>query len=640
MSLNIGYFFNNVDISVQIDDPPSQQPTLVTLNRKDNLSNIHEEDWVLNKILDHDTLYLTKNSNPDWKFLNELRKLDYGRIINFNGIKTAKRRAFEMKECKITEFGAEGCQKGNIEFNSNEDWMMKTNLIFTSNINVENLVKFGITVGKSQNKKLKFETNSTYRYTEYGKASLEFSKYLEPTREFIDAVKDAINSGDAEEFKQITEEFGQFIPNEVILGGRAYYEGHKVLKEQTEENAINGTIDVNAGPSENKIGNEVMVSNGMTKYRQQECAKLIGGPQPDNLENFDEAAWAKSLKDFRQWDCIEFKDPISIFQLLDKTLHNQVIKFLGKRIHYSKIEDYSCTFEKLGEPFMYELSNIPSHISKIMQNQDADCDLFATVIDAEGVKKDTFNCQILSPTKGKPSLIIHCIQEDFKKRDCKLKIGWMVIGYYTDLNFILTDFDVQLNIIKKNFNVTSNTQPMQNRALLDLEYNSFIRKSPCIGIPVLKKLDSTNNSLVIGHHFFNVQEESKIGSYTYSCCLQKKIYVDLPEFTFNILVISNYPDTEAYGISPFERQKILSKAREIFNNRIIRSNSSTKLKPKYVSLYITGENNYCPIFLKQKANKVKYKPIKYTICNNVSCICKNESVKENLKYSYFDPKPG
>ena len=38
------------------------------------------------------------------------------------------------------------------------------------------------------------------------------------------AVEDAIISGDPENFIRITEKFGQFIPTEVILGGRVYFE--------------------------------------------------------------------------------------------------------------------------------------------------------------------------------------------------------------------------------------------------------------------------------------------------------------------------------------------------------------------------------------------------------------------------------
>ncbi|CAG8538221.1 9905_t:CDS:2 [Funneliformis mosseae] len=647
-NLNFRKFFN-IDIFVQIGDPPSQLPKKFTLNRNDNLSNIREilekenvmsdtllfaqknngllaeirrngeEDCKLYNILNDNILYLVNNSNPDWKFLNKLRKLDYGRTITFNGIKISKKRAFEMKGCKVTELGAEKSKNGNDEFKSEEEWMMKTNLFFTSDINVENLVKLRITVEKSRNKTFKLETNSSYRYKEFGKASLEFSECLEPTKEFIDAVNNAIQTGDAEDFKQIIEEYGQFIPIEVILGGRAYYEGQNIRKEYSEENSRKDSVNTGAGPLGIKLGNGSIISKGILNSSKHECSKFIGGKCN---ENFDEKAWAKSLEDFRHWDCIEFKNPISIFQPLPEDLRKKIILSLGKRIHYSIIENAECKFEELGEPFKYEL-RIPSPISNIIRNKDTDCNFFATVIDAED---NTFNCQMLCPPKAKPILLIHCIQEKVKQQKCKLKIGWMVIGYYKDLNFILSDFDeTQLNIIKKDLTATSNTH---YREFLDFEYNSISNIVPCIGIPVLKTLDLSKISHVIGHRFFNVQEENKIGSYTFSYCLKDHNCVELPEFTFYTLIISNYYDRKAYGISPCKRgngkriKDIVSFAR------------STQLKPKYVSLILTAENNYGPIFLRQKAKKVEYIHVR---CDQNSCICKMTETKENLKYSFFDP---
>ncbi|PKY59106.1 hypothetical protein RhiirA4_412322, partial [Rhizophagus irregularis] len=102
---------------------------------------------------------------------------------------------------------------------------------------------------------------------------------------------------------------------------------------------------------------------------------------------------------------------------------------------------------------------MPSNIMRVIQNKATDCNIFATIIDmtesAES-KDDFFTCQVLCPPNGKPSLIIHCIQKKFKKRECKLKIGWMVIGYYTDdFNFILSDFNAQLKILK-NENISDN----------------------------------------------------------------------------------------------------------------------------------------------------------------------------------------
>src|SRR6266540_7400788 len=98
-------------------------------------------------------------------------------------------------------------------------------------------------------------------------------------------------------------------------------------------------------------------------------------------------------------------------------------------------------------------------------------------------------------------IIIHCIQKYFKKRQCNLKISWMVIGY--DINFESMFSDLKkFEIIKNDFNVSNNDQAMINTKL-------FIKTVPlCVGIPVLNKLDSPKDySIIIGHYFFNTQKD-------------------------------------------------------------------------------------------------------------------------------------
>src|SRR3954447_2639067 len=246
----------NVNVEVQIGDPPSRA-VLVNLNLKDNLSNIRkklgynseiemddtlsfaqkkgqssmlakiaredEGNFILNDIVVNDNfLYITKNSKPGWKILNYSHKLDFGRIVTSDEFKEAKQRAFIMKDCKMTELGARGCRIGSNMFNSSKDRMMKTNLFFTMDVDAKDFVKLGISTRRSQNEKVKSETNSTYKFTEFAKVSLKFSEYLKPTEEFEKEVRDTIESKNPRNFKKITEKFGQFIPTEVILGGRAY----------------------------------------------------------------------------------------------------------------------------------------------------------------------------------------------------------------------------------------------------------------------------------------------------------------------------------------------------------------------------------------------------------------------------------
>ncbi|CAB4442612.1 unnamed protein product [Rhizophagus irregularis] len=204
----------------------------------------------------------------------------------------------------------------------------------------------------------------------------------------------------------------------------------------------------------------------------------------------------------------------------------------------------------------------------------------------------------------------------------------MIVGYDINFDFNHSVFNVKLKVLKNEFNV-SNQKAITKH--LDLEYDSSIL---CFGIPVLSTLDSSNNSLVIGHHFSNDRENRKIGTHIFSYCLEKNHYVNLPNFTFYTLIISNYTNSNNYGISTFQHT---SKIRKLLN--FIKFNS-LESKPKFFSLYST-ENKFAPIFLKQKTHENKIKYINVSHCNQDNCICKNKKIKKlesNLKYAFFDPK--
>ncbi|CAB5367232.1 unnamed protein product [Rhizophagus irregularis] len=172
-------------------------------------------------------------------------------------------------------------------------------------------------------------------------------------------------------------------------------------------------------------------------------------------------------------------------------------------------------------------------------DREADCNIFVTVIDMTELKNDFFTCQVFCPSDRKSSLIIHCVQNKFKRHKCKLKIRWMVIGYCTYFNSILLNSNIKFKVLKNYFNRLKN-QIMISLELLDFEYDLYARKTfLCLGSLVLTELDSSNRSLVIGHHFFDAQEENKIGIRAFSYCLKRRYYVGLPEFTFYMLIIDN-----------------------------------------------------------------------------------------------------
>ncbi|GES80235.1 hypothetical protein GLOIN_2v1497539 [Rhizophagus clarus] len=92
-------------------------------------------------------------------------------------------------------------------------------------------------------------------------------------------------------------------------------------------------------------------------------------------------------------------------------------------ILYSEVVDlyYKYILNKSGESKI-AIVGIPTNISDILLNKEAECNIFATVIDIEETINNLFNnCQILPPPDGIlpqdgiPSLIIYCIQRNDKK---------------------------------------------------------------------------------------------------------------------------------------------------------------------------------------------------------------------------------
>ncbi|RIA95377.1 hypothetical protein C1645_488884 [Glomus cerebriforme] len=565
-------------------------------------------------------LYLMKNSSPNWIILNDKCKLDYGRTMSFDGIKKADKKAFTMKDCELTKIGSEGYKKDRLEFESKEDYMKKRNLfINVDDISVKNFVKFGLSIGISQNENFKEEINKTYQYTEIGKVSLKFSKEnLKPTTGFINAVNNAIQSENPSEFREITEKYGQFIPTEIILGGRVYFKDTQVLSENSTNKTKEGTMKINIGPSNAIIVNNSSNSKKKSNYYSSDCMRILGGTHPDD-KNFHEKVWIESLKDYQNWDCIEYKNPISIFQLLPDELYKKSYKSFGKRILYTSTEDCDYDLHEAGMCRIFELNKIPPHISKIIQSKDVDCDIFASVIDTKNSKNVFFNCQIFraSEPEEKPCIIIHGIQKEFKQCKYKLSIKIIVVGYDTDF---LSNFSVEL--IKKEY--IPQSQEFGSMILQDVRCRLIEQNIPFFGIPIISNLNSSNNSensLIIGHNFRKLDNNLKIDVFSY--CSKTNCYVKLPRITFCTLIILNNHTSSTYELLPFEFSRINIFRKKPFIN--LNSKGFTS-KPKCISLCLSRDDDYNPIFFNQKSTQIKVKYVDCK-CKKTCSICRHKKLK-------------
>ncbi|CAB4481455.1 unnamed protein product [Rhizophagus irregularis] len=585
-------------------------------NTRGSLAEIAREDEekkILENIINKKskTLYLTSELN--WKCFKNRHKLEYGRDVTFE---KANNRAFTIVDCEMNEI-VDGYEYRTIKIDSEENKIIENDLLLIADIDIPNFEKLGVSFKKSNIKNSNVTINTTYNIIEHKKMSLKFK--LKPTIEFIEAVRNVINSNDPRKFKDVISEFGQFISKEIILGGRAYV----IARENSEENADEYSSNIGIQSLNMKCEKKYSKSSNTNYSSKFKSFKLFGGKEVCS-NNFNETDWVESLKDFKYWSCINFKEQVNIFQLLPEDLRKQILSLTGKKILFTSIEDYSYKLLESGS----QLINIPEKFLEILQCKDSDCNIFATVVDKN--EKDIFNCQVVWPPNEDPKLLIHCIQKKFRKHECKLNIRWMIIGYDINFNFNNSEFNFKLKVLRNIFNA-SNHQTIV--IPLELEYNPSVL---CFGIPVLSKLDSPNNNYqVIGHYFYN-DEKNKIGSYIFSYCLENNHFISLPNFTFYTLIISNYLNSDNCGILPFQHMSKISKMLDLIKLK----NKSLKLHPNFVSLYSIGENKYHgPIFLKQKISgiKIKYIDIK---CNQSDCICKSKKFKnleKNLKYVYLDP---
>jgi hypothetical protein len=634
---------NDVDITVQIDDPPSKLVS-VELNLNTSLSIIREkleqnskikmndtlsfankinnnnnnttsesslaeiaredeEKVILENIIDKKNMILHLKSEPDWRFFKDKLKLEYGCTET---LEKSNNKAFTIVDCEMNEI-IDGREDRTIQIDSKEDKIIKNDFLLIADIDVPNFAKFGVSIENSSTKNSSIITNLTYSVIEYKKASLKFK--LEPTVQFIKAVKNVIDSKDPRGFKDIIHKFGQFIPKEVILGGRAYF----IAKENSKENVDDYAKNIGCQASNIKI--EKKSSNFLNKNNsfKFQYFKSVGGREVNSIDDFNGKEWLESLGDFKNWSCIKFKDPVNIFQILPDDLRKQILLLVGKKILLTSVEDYSYKLSESGS----QLINIPEDILKILQNKEADCNIFATIIDKK--EKDIFGCQIIWPSNEDPRLIIHCFQKKFRKRECKLKIKWIIVGYDINFDFNYLNHNIKLKILKDDINLSSNCQAIIKP--LDLEYDS---SDLYFGIPVLSKPDLSNNSIIIGHHFFNDENEI-IGSHIYYYCLKKKQFVNLSNFTFYTLIISNYPNSDNHEISTFQHT---SKMRKLVN--FIKLNFLKSIPKFNVSVFLKW----------QKTSGIKIKYIKVN-CNQKDCICKSKKfkkLKNNLKYAFIDPK--
>ncbi|CAB5304190.1 unnamed protein product [Rhizophagus irregularis] len=503
-------------------------------------------------------LFLDRDYNIITIFKTTFR-LEYGRTLTLinTEIKIVDCIAFTINRINPVK-PIETIHDGTVEFNSKDTWEKKINMFLNAEAG---LVNFGsLRLMNTKNKSNETVRNFSLNYTKISKSHLKFEG-LEPTNEFIEVVKKAIESQDREKLRKIIKRYGQFVPTKVTLGGMVY-EGNSNI-----DNSIRKSTTVS----------EVAARRQFTRY--------LGGR---SLFNFDDELWIESLSNYKCWKCIEFHEPIHIFQLLDHNLRKEVYKVIGKKILYRDIISFSRQLE-YGEREIVDLP-LQEKICEIIKKEEADCSIFATIVGDE--KNDFYNCQIYHPRKGneKPKLIIHCYQKNQKRHI--LKIGFMIIGYGFDFPNDENDEndendDTRLEVHYQDYQHLNGQELTQ----FIFDQNTFL------GIPVLNELNDLDKSFLIGHYFLNKESTIKANVFSYS--LKENKYVKLPHsFRFQVLVSGN---SKTYESIHFRKK--------MNGNSIINLIDCGYKYDDLLFISLLSNKNFGPVFffLKQQPKQIKLK---------------------------------
>ncbi|CAG8665116.1 44223_t:CDS:2, partial [Gigaspora margarita] len=556
-----------------------------------NITN-DEKTFELKEILVGNKVYLKRKKKPSWRDLVRKFKLEYGRNYEENKDKVANKKAFIIKDCEFDVFTSDEYCYDDVTISSTDELIQNKSLFLKAQIELEILsaTKLGLSIESAKNSQDHSETALKFYARNFGKAKISFQKQnVVLTQDFKNEVQKAIDSRDPKKIYKIIAEFGQFIPTTIQFGGRLYYEDTTNTTKNSANKNIEGSANLSIYGQGLEFQHKSGISNKSGSTMQHKGSFIFGGDKIKIYES-KEAEWVTSLQDFRYWEPIEFCEPVSILEFLEEDLIKKIKEIIGKRIIYSKVQDYSYKINNLN----YHIANLemPGDVQTIFSDSEIDSQVFATILNMDE-NDDIFTYTLYTPERSKvPKVIINCISNNKKLRECHIKIRWMVVGYDPNINSALLSSVFCLQSAKKEMPAPSNNEHIFKMT----EDNPLV----ACGIPVVSELKTGHEHLVIGYHFSFCKTAEKLMHVFMDMIYAKRKEVD--------------------------RKK---KSQKLFKKNKMHE-TDNKL-PEFVSLYVNkvGECQQCiPEFIAKKLERF--------ILEQPEC---KKAIKEKLRFvTVFNPE--
>ncbi|CAG8735451.1 22195_t:CDS:2, partial [Gigaspora margarita] len=410
------------------------------------ISQDRENDYILNEILQDGNILKIKR---DLKRPNELEiiekcRLKYGIKISKDGLVQTQHEAFKFtNHDDIVElFSSDVGIHKNITRDTTHKAVNKKNL--TVNAKIFTILPQSPLSVESMNYG---ETSTTDDIKVQGRAKVKLtSKEVEPSPKFKEAVENALKDSEpVKKLKEICETFGEFWAQEVILGGMIQtsinnaVENDKQTEEKTSE--IGGSINVKTTGLNSELSlqykkdeNETTGSNSSETGTK---SVYIGGNT--SMARTNTEAWMESLEDYAKWRIIEYREAVSIFEILESDLREKVLQAFGEKILYAKIDQKDFRFTSNQNPCTHKL-DIPQNLKKNLKNYQ----IYATVISEN---KGTFSVRVMYASDQSANLLIHRFRKYGKNQANKyrLTIRWIIVGIPSNFDHLGEEFAIKFS---------------------------------------------------------------------------------------------------------------------------------------------------------------------------------------------------
>ncbi|CAG8626176.1 7975_t:CDS:2, partial [Ambispora gerdemannii] len=305
----------------------------------------YECDFPLTEILhSNNNLKIIGENEPDWEYIKNICKLEYGVDFSEKGPESAKKKAFDITRLEAEILEITDAIDETVVCQTELDKICEQNFLVKSEVTVNlSWLSISSTFGRSgeiENHK-NIENSITCQTSKIIKATISYSESnVTPTTEFIKDVNDAFASDDPRKtLEKVAKEYGPLWCKRLGIGGRILYKKIKEnnLNEYNNSREIKTSVKAKVteyAAIDGEAGRSQQTKQMDSVINEFSSCRIFGGSEECHRESKKE--WINSLNDYRKWKVAEYAEINSIFDILDQKTRSKVAAILTKRIVESK----------------------------------------------------------------------------------------------------------------------------------------------------------------------------------------------------------------------------------------------------------------------------------------------------------------